>query len=142
MNVIKTLLLTGLFVTPFVTPFATSFATPLAFACELSNGKQLTAGDVALSYKILEDSVSVSQPFSMEIKLCKNGEAITPKRLRVNAIMPAHGHGMNYQPSIQEIDVGHYQVDDFVFHMMGDWAFIIDVFMDNEKPSFTIDYML
>lgn len=120
----------------------TLFITPVALACQVTEGQETTAGNIALSYKIIDAPVEISQPFSLEIKLCKEDAPLTPKQLRINAGMPAHNHGMNYQPSITKLGDGHYQVDNFVFHMMGNWAFAIDVFTTDEKQTFSIDYTL
>lgn len=132
MKLFRRLLATSLFIV----------IAPITFACEVDNGKKTSAGNITLSYKILSESLTVSQPFSIEIKLCEMGEPMVPKQLKVNAEMPAHGHGMNYQPTIKPLDQGHYQVDNFVFHMMGNWVLTIDVFTKNEKQSFAIDYKL
>jgi ferredoxin len=43
--------------------------------------------------------------------------------LRVDAVMPAHRHGMNYAPSLREVGPGHYRADGLMFHMPGLWEF-------------------
>lgn len=114
----------------------------LTLACTLAGGNQVSAGSITLSYQLPVEKIIVSQPFAMEIKLCRNNSPLLPKHLRVDAGMPAHGHGMNYQPTITTLAKGHYAVDEFIFHMMGRWIFTIDVITEDEKQSFRIDYTL
>jgi len=50
-----------------------------------------------------------------------------PGMLRVDARMPAHGHGMNYVAKVKAFGAGRYQADGLLFHMPGRWEFVFDV---------------
>jgi hypothetical protein len=47
--------------------------------------------------------------------------------LRVDADMPAHRHGMNYQTTVQMAGEGRFLAQGLLFHMPGRWRLIFDV---------------
>ncbi|MXU65091.1 hypothetical protein [Oceanomicrobium pacificus] len=60
----------------------------------------------------------VSVPFAALLVLCNPADG----ELRdVTATMPAHGHGMNYRPTIRQDGAGAYRIDGLLFHMPGLW---------------------
>jgi hypothetical protein len=61
--------------------------------------------------------------FSLEIAVCPVAGNPGANALRVDAVMPAHRHGMNYAPSLREVGPGHYRADGLMFHMPGLWEF-------------------
>ncbi len=106
-----------------------------ALACEdntavvLAPQKQATPEAV-----IVLPDIPLAQPFSARIKFCHSG-SIT--KLDVDAIMPAHQHGMNYLPTITDLGAGIYQVDGLVFHMPGIWEFQVEVTLGAEVSLYT-----
>lgn len=86
--------------------------------CDLpSAALPLTAVDHAqmVGFVTLETPV-VSAPFDLMVHLCDPATMI-----RFDATMPAHKHGMNYQPVVTEAGVGSFVVENVVFHMPGLW---------------------
>ena len=79
---------------------------------------------------------SVSKPFSVLMTLC--GEYDENLSLALDASMPTHGHGTNYQPEHTIVEKGEngiqYQVDGIVLHMPGDWQWQIE-FKDGSKDT-------
>ena len=71
-----------------------------------------------MSSFVSHGEVPLAQPFSMHVILCDPGRA---RLLKVDAIMPAHQHGMNYLPKITDAGQGIYKVDGMLFHMPGIW---------------------
>lgn len=47
--------------------------------------------------------------------------------LRVDATMPAHGHGMNYLPVVSQVDEGRFVAEGLLFHMPGEWELLFDL---------------
>ena len=64
--------------------------------------------------------------------------------LTLDAFMPAHGHGMNYQPNITEVarngDAVQYRVEGVVLHMPGNWQWQVDVKSDAGNDTLQHDF--
>lgn len=57
----------------------------------------------------------------------KTKEKLSPKAIRIDADMPAHGHGMNTKPRVTKVEDGKWKVEGLLFHMPGDWELYVDV---------------
>jgi cytochrome c peroxidase len=113
-----------------------------AAACEPPvKGARLESARYALAYKVSE--VAVSRHFTMDVGACAKSGAL-PDRLKIDAQMPEHRHGMNYRPEVKSLGGGQWRVEGMMFHMPGRWqlAFELDgerlatdmmVFNDDEK---------
>lgn len=75
--------------------------------------------------------IPVAQPFGLSLLLC--GDA--PGTIEVDAIMPAHQHGMNYRPTVTDQGNGSFRVEGMVFHMPGIWELRVSVQRDDAVPS-------
>jgi len=84
--------------------------------------------------------IAVGQPFSMEIGVCDKDNQDFSGTLKVDAHMPAHRHGMNYQPSLERTKEGGFQANGFLFHMPGRWQFIFILGGDNASERILMDY--
>ena len=91
--------------------------------------EQLKDGGTAIAYQTNPAKIEVGTPFSIEVAACVDGDKhMAPSRIRVDAGMPMHGHGMNYTPSERKISPGHSSFDGMVFHMPGHWQITFDVY--------------
>lgn len=59
--------------------------------------------------------------FALDIVVCPAAGQPAPVLRRVDAEMPAHRHGMNYQPSVQAFGPGRWRADGLMLHMPGAW---------------------
>lgn len=81
--------------------------------------------------------ITVSQPINLIMTHCsdQNEQA----ELKLDASMPAHGHGMNYQPEIEEIarssNAVQYLVKGLVLHMPGNWQWQVEVKTNTGKDT-------
>ena len=86
--------------------------------------------------------IKVSQPLSVLMTRCGGNNETT--ELSLDALMPAHGHGMNYQPDIKEVarseDAVQYQVEGVVLHMPGNWQWQVDVKSDAGNDTLQHDF--
>lgn len=86
-------------------------------------------------------NIASSQPFTFTVRIC--GDATQqPDRLTADATMPAHKHGMNYQPGVTrkpESGAGFvdYQITNFVFHMPGVWEIKLVAYRDEAITEYT-----
>lgn len=91
--------------------------------------KKIRDGGTAIAYRTEPAKIEVGKPFSIEVVACVDGEKrMAPSRIRVDAGMPMHGHGMNYRPSERKLGPGHSAFDGLVFHMPGKWQISFDIF--------------
>lgn len=81
-----------------------------------------SAGPVQARWSTEPAQVQVGEPFVMRVELCP----AAAKLLRVDATMPEHRHGMNYQPSVKPLGQGLWQVEGMVWHMAGRWELKLD----------------
>lgn len=123
----------------------------LAQTKNLSTKNTLGAHTEAFSlfYQLPQTPILQGHHFSVSFILCHLSggnmmfvEHVDPNDIRLTAIMPAHGHGMNYQVSVNNGKSGILNAEGFLLHMPGEWVFIIDVLLDGNKQRFTFDYRL
>lgn len=84
-------------------------------------------------------SPPVSAPFPLSLWFCDAADLIDVK---VTAIMPAHQHGMNYEPEVTFVTEEIVQVDGMVFHMPGEWQIQIDVVDAVWRAAYTYDIVV
>ncbi|OED41471.1 hypothetical protein AB833_09615 [Chromatiales bacterium (ex Bugula neritina AB1)] len=84
-------------------------------------------------------TLAVSVPQTIEVMVC--GEKAEKSRVILDASMPAHGHGMNYQPEHVTISrsAGQsvHRVEGIVLHMPGTWQWNIEVDEGDHKSRLT-----
>ncbi len=120
--------------------FLAIFWSGHALACAPSlDDRELVAETVSPLKGYAEISpYRLSQPFDIDLTLCGDGlEAID--RIEVDAIMPAHQHGMNYVPLVKETGPGEFSISRMVFHMPGNWQVHVTVFGEDDPYHFTLD---
>ncbi len=97
-----------------------------AQACELPPGVRVESAQVSISYWTNPAKIAVGQPFVLEIAACAKIGAAFSGRVKLDAHMPEHKHGMNYQPSLKPLGGGRYRSEGWLFHMPGRWEFVFD----------------
>ena len=106
-----------------------------AIACEDTQNIALTAQDAGAPRAMVKlGEIPLAQPFSAQIDVCDGG-AIT--EFELDAIMPAHQHGMNYVPDITDLGSGSFRADGLVFHMPGVWELQIEVTQETGVNYYT-----
>ncbi|MFK8033718.1 MAG: FixH family protein [Hyphomicrobiales bacterium] len=113
----------------------------LAQACEFSAdwSPMVHSSDglkVALSKP--DRGIKVSQRFDLEFAVCGVDDTKIDG-IDVDAIMPAHKHGMNYRPIVTRLDEGRYKASGMLFHMPGEWQVIVDVLSEKSPQRHTLD---
>jgi hypothetical protein len=86
--------------------------------------------------------IAVGRDFALDVSVCARGQADAPRALRVDAVMPAHRHGMNYRPSIEPRGDGRYLAQGLLFHMPGHWQLLFDVESSAGRERLIADVML
>lgn len=96
------------------------------------------AGPVQARWTTEPASVPVGEPFVMVVSLCP----ATAQLVGVDASMPDHRHGMNYQPSFQPTGSGQWRVEGMVWHMSGRWELRLDTTLAGVPHRLTQSVML
>ena len=83
-----------------------------------------------VAYRMAPTKPKASQPLRLELGICARAAGIPVERVEVDARMPAHGHGMNYRPSVTQLTAGLFHAEGLLLHMPGAWELIIEVTAD------------
>lgn len=92
-----------------------------------------SAGPVQARWSTEPARVQVGEPFVMQVALCPAAAQL----LRVDATMPEHRHGMNYQPTIKALGNGLWQVEGMVWHMAGRWELKLETELNGAPHKLT-----
>ncbi len=97
----------------------------------------LEAGGFQVQWKRLGPPIAVGEHFALEVQVCPAGSVLK----RVDAVMPAHRHGMNYRVSLKPLGGDRWYAEGLLFHMPGRWELRLDVASGErtEKLTDTID---
>ena len=104
-----------------------TMAAAQACSPELSGGRQVESARFAVGYRTLPGRIAVGKHFTVELAVCPKGGGQPPDSVRIDAQMPEHKHGMNYQADVDALPAGRYRAEGLMFHMPGRWEFIFDL---------------
>ncbi len=97
----------------------------VAQACEvpvLANAHSLADGNTSsMAWRFVPPQPKIGEFFAVEFGGCAMGIPFDAATLRIDAIMPAHRHGMNFRPKLVDIGPGLYRAEGMMFHMPGLW---------------------
>ena len=110
-----------------------------AFACDEIGQRMTSEVQNAPEVYLSVDEIPLAEPFSVLVSICSE---TTVGQMRVDAIMPAHQHGMNYTPKVTALDGGVFRIDDMLFHMPGLWELQIDVDVSGQSVFYTSEIAL
>lgn len=98
-------------------------------------------------YKVVlqtESVLEVSKPSTVTAIVCGDINGIS--EFKLDASMPAHGHGTNYTPSVSIDKVtdesAKYTVDGVVLHMPGTWQWEVDITDKDGSESLEQEFVL
>ena len=94
-----------------------------------------------VQFRLKGKKLPLNVPFDADVTICSSTEAQLA-RIAVDATMPAHKHGMNYEPEVAQIDGNRYQVKNLVFHMPGIWRLEVIVYAGGQSYQFSHDVSL
>ena len=119
-----------------------SLAMP-AIACSLDDATRVKLADgVTMFYRVKAPPLVLAQHFSMRFRFCRSGQTLVVNRFRLDAIMPAHKHAMNYRVKVIPQQNGSIETTGLLFHMPGHWQVIIDFEYDDTARQLKLDYQI
>jgi hypothetical protein len=85
-----------------------------------------TLPNAEVAYRWDPAELKVGQFFAVEVIVCPTpGSNVTVSG--IDAIMPAHGHGMNYRPRAERIAPDRYRFTGLMLHMPGKWLITFSI---------------
>ena len=86
-----------------------AFAVDASQSCEAPRGFQpngrLESSDVVVLFRTVPPTIEIGRHFTVEAVVCSRAPAPMPTRLRVDALMPEHRHGMPRFPSLRKVSI-------------------------------------
>ncbi|WP_058278370.1 hypothetical protein [Ruegeria atlantica] len=110
-----------------------------AVACETAGQRMSSETQNAPKVHVAVDEIRLAQPFSILLTVCDD---VAVSEVRVDAIMPAHQHGLNYAPKITALGDRVFRADNMLFHMPGLWELRVDTNFGGRSISYTSDVVL
>jgi hypothetical protein len=110
-----------------------------AAACDLPPGVRLETARLAVSYWTIPAKIAVGEPFVVELAACaKSGDPVS-ERVKFDAHMPEHRHGMNYRTKVVPLGIGRFHSEGWLFHMPGRWEFVFDLGAEHLTHSVRVE---
>jgi len=110
-----------------------------AAACELPPGVRIESAQLNISYWTRPAKIAVGEPFVLELAACPKAGAAVPDRVRLDAHMPEHRHGMNYKTRVVPTGAGRFHSEGWLFHMPGRWEFVFDLGAERLTHSIRVE---
>jgi hypothetical protein len=110
-----------------------------AAACVLPPGTRVESERLTASYWTKPAKIVVGEPFVLEIAVCPKGNARVSERVKLDAQMPEHRHGMNYRTKVVPLGTGRFHSEGWLFHMPGRWEFVFDIGAERLTHSVRIE---
>jgi len=115
---------------------ALSGAQAMAAACEPAsigaNAVRVAGRDFVVDWRVEPAPLRLGEFFAVVVSACeRRGQRVS--RVRVDATMPAHQHGMNYAPTVTSDAGGVFRASGLLLHMPGHWEFTFDLAGDTTR---------
>jgi hypothetical protein len=111
-------------------------ATSLARACEPTpigkDAARIDGQNFVLVWRVEPAPLRLGEFFAVLVSACER-RAQPVSRLKVDATMPAHNHGMNYLPTITAEGSGTFTARGLLLHMPGRWELAFDITSDTVR---------
>ena len=96
---------------------------------------RLASAEAEIAYRWEPGQLKVGQFFEADVVACRapGGEAV--REIVLDAQMPAHGHGMNYRPTVAQTAPGRFRFTGLMLHMPGTWRVSFDLIQGDQPRS-------
>ena len=134
----------GVWVGLTATVLAIAQGTSASATCSIGDGTRMQGPPDALleiAIALPSKDIPLSAPFQADILVCSKKSGL-PSRITVDATMPAHKHGMNYEPKVLKAENGRYEIRNLLFHMPGVWRFEVTAYLDGKPLRYIHDVTL
>ena len=112
----------------------TIVAAQRASACAVPEGfVRLATPEAEIAYRWEPGVLKVGQFFAVEVIACRAPGAEVVRDIVLDAQMPAHGHGMNYRPTVTATGPGRFRAVGMMLHMAGRWRLTFDLVQADKR---------
>jgi hypothetical protein len=122
-----------------------ALGVPPAIACEphlkAAGVQKLEGRRYAIAWRAVP-AIHVGEFFTLDVAVCAREGQPRPATLRVDAVMPDHGHGMNYRASVRPQGPDRFVVEGLLWHMPGRWELRFDVNAGADRESLSTELLL
>ena len=95
---------------------------PLLAACSSDAPLTTDGGTYVVDWQTTPAPIPLNEMFAIDVSVTTvDGAVAEGVTLDANAVMPAHGHGMDVTPTVNEAGEGRFTVDGMMLHMSGEW---------------------
>jgi hypothetical protein len=129
--------------------FAALFVTGVmicgsVFACPTPHSDERVVESESLTfvYRFSPTSPRIGQPFDLGVRVCDQAGTDFAGRLTATAVMPAHGHGMNYRLEPSTLQAGASTLRGFLFHMPGRWELTLVIESETKTERVRFEYVI
>ena len=134
---------TGRAVGAIITFSVAILATHAAAACTVPEGfARLATPEAEIAYRWEPGPLKVGQFFAVEVIACRAPGAGAVREIVLDAQMPAHGHGMNYRPTVTSAGPGRFRAAGLMLHMAGTWRLTFDLIQADKRTRLTQEMTL
>ena len=114
-----------------------------AAACAVPEGfARLGTAEAEIAYRWEPGVLKVGQFFAVEVIACRAPWAGAVGEIVLDAQMPAHGHGMNYRPTVTSTGPGRFRAVGLMLHMAGTWRLTFDLVQGDKRTRLTQEVIL
>ncbi len=118
-------------------------ALPVAACPAAEQGfRRLASAEAEVAYRLEPAELKVGQFFTADVVACRTPRQEALRDIKIDATMPAHGHGMNYRPSATRAAPDHYRFSGLMLHMPGTWQVTIDLLQGSTRSRLTYEVNL
>jgi hypothetical protein len=100
---------------------------------------RLASPEAEVAYRWQPEQLKVGQFFEVEVIACRAPQAGGVREVVLDWQMPAHGHGMNYRPTVAEIAPGRFRMSGLMLHMPGRWRLTFDLMQGDRRTRLARD---
>lgn len=113
-------------------------------ACDTAppGARRVESSRYLLYYRMNPAKPEASKHFAVDLTVCPKAGAPRPEAVRVDATMPAHGHGMNYRVDVVPRGSSRFEARGLMFHMPGRWELVFEVCGGDNWDRATHEFML
>ena len=112
----------------------TALSATTATACLIPEGfARLASPEAEIAYRWQPERLKVGQFFEAEVIACPSPAGREVREVVLDAQMPAHGHGMNYRPTVTALGPGRFRITGLMLHMPGRWRLTFDLVHDDAR---------
>ena len=114
-----------------------------AAACTVPEGfARLATPEAEIAYRWEPGVLKVGQFFAVEVIACRAPGAGAVSEIVLDAQMPAHGHGMNYRPTVTSAGPERFRAVGLMLHMAGTWRLTFDLVQADKRTRLTQEVTL